>query len=215
MTTPFEILKKHELPNPLSIIQIGASGGQELEQFVEAGVEDALLLEPLDMPFGILKQRVANLPNFFPFQVLAGSCNGVIQDFYVASNGGMSSSILPPKDHLKIYPQITFNEKLSLQSFRLDAIVSHLYNQKLIRKNYAEMIYLDVQGSELSVLKGAGELLDKAKYIWTEVSTGLCYEGGVNYIEIIQFMNLFNFQLVQLELFNSLGFGDALFARYS
>ena len=215
MTTPFEILKKHSFPLPKSIIQVGASGGQELEQFIEAGIEDALLIEPLEFPFSVLKERVANLPNYFPFQALAGSSNGALQDFFVASNGGMSSSILKPKDHIRIYPEITFNEKLSITSFRLYSIVNHLFSQNLIRTQNSEMIYLDVQGAELMVLKGAGELLENAKYIWTEVSSGLCYEGAVSYIEIIQFMSLYNFQLAHLELFQSLGFGDALFVKLS
>jgi hypothetical protein len=79
MTTPFEILKKHSLPMPLTIVQVGASGGQELEQFIEAGITDALLIEPLDMPFEILKARTANLSNYFPLKALIHARNGIRQ----------------------------------------------------------------------------------------------------------------------------------------
>jgi FkbM family methyltransferase len=212
MTTPFEILKKNSLPMPLTIIQVGASGGQELQQFIEAGITDALLIEPLDMPFEILKARTANLSNYLPLKALIHARNGIEINFNVASNGGMSSSILEPLAHLSMYPEITFSEKIALTSYRLDSVVTHLFNESKIRNKYAEMLYLDVQGGELFVLKGAGELLEDVKYIWTEIGLGDGYKGAAKYLDIIHFLANYQFQMIFMECQPG-GFGDALFIK--
>lgn len=212
MTTPFSILNKYQLPKPSKLIQVGASGGQELVDFVKSGITHALLIEPLDFPFSILKSRVDNIENYVPFQALAHSSNGVTVDFHVASNGGMSSSILEPNKHLVSYPSVSFPDKISLTGYRLDSIVAHLSSKEMIKFKYADMLYLDVQGAELIVLQGAGELLDHAKYIWTEVGVGDGYNGGANYIELINFLSTYNYQLVYFECEPGT-FGDALFVK--
>lgn len=212
MTTPFSIIEKNQLLKPKTLIQIGASGGQELEEFIQSGITDALLIEPLEMPFSILKKRVENIKNYVPFQALVHSTNGIVVDFHIASNGGMSSSIFKPNKHLSSYPHVFFPEKVSLTGFRLDSIVAFLRNNKSINFDHPDMLYLDVQGAELIVLKGAGELLEHATYIWTEVGLGDGYCGGASYIELICFLAAYNYQLIHFEC--ELGaFGDALFVK--
>ena len=74
------------------------------------------------------------------------------------------------------------------------------------------MLYLDVQGAELVVLHGAGEILEHTKYIWTEVGVGDGYSGGVSYRDLIDYLASYKFQLIYFEC--GLGtFGDALFAK--
>lgn len=212
MNSPFSIIEKYNLPKPTKLIQVGASGGQELEEFVRSGITDALLIEPLEMPFSILKSRVEKIPNFVPYQILVHSRNGVEVDFHVASNGGMSSSILAPSKHLETFPSVEFSDTLKLKGFRLDSIVAHLSSQGTIRFNQADILYLDVQGAELIVLHGAGELLDHASYIWTEVGVGDGYSGGAHYIDLIIFLSTYGFQLVSFECAPE-AFGDALFVK--
>lgn len=212
MTTLFNVIDKYQLKKPSTLIQIGASGGQEIEDFVNFGISEALLIEPLDYPFSILKERVSNIKNYFPFQALVHSRNGIEVDFHIASNGGMSSSILQPERHLSTYPNVSFPEKKSLIGFRLDSIVTFLLNQEKINFKNPDILYLDVQGAELIVLQGAGELLDNINYIWTEVGVGDGYKGGASYIQLINFLATYNYQLVFFEC--ELGsFGDALFVK--
>ena len=111
MTSPFDILKKYQLPNPKSVIQVGASGGQELEEFIAAGITDALLIEPLDGPFSVLQHRVQNIPSYVPFKALVSATNGKEFDFYIASNGGQSSSLLEPGDHLEKFSLCQLSRK--------------------------------------------------------------------------------------------------------
>ncbi len=210
--TPFQLIKKYHLQNPLTLIQVGASGGQEIEEFISNGIKQALLIEPLDMPFSILSARVANIENYLAYKALAHSINGTIVDFHVASNGGMSSSIFSPNKHLATFPHVLFPEKISLTGFRLDSIVAFLKNSEKIQFSYPDIMYLDVQGAELVVLQGSGELLEHTKYIWTEVGVGDGYNGGATYRDIINYLATYKFQLIYFEC--ELGaFGDALFAK--
>jgi hypothetical protein len=212
MKSPFDIINKYNLNKPTSLIQIGASGGQELEEFVANNITDALLIEPLEMPFSILKERVQKLNNYIPFRALIHSTNGIVVDFHVANNAGMSSSILAPNKHLSTYPNVSFSEKIKLTGYRLDSLVSLLVSQKIIGFNCPDMLYLDVQGAELIVLRSAGELLEKTKYIWTEVGVGDGYTGGASYVELISYLNNHNFQLIHLNCEPG-AFGDAFFMK--
>ena len=74
------------------------------------------------------------------------------------------------------------------------------------------MLYLDVQGGELFVLKGAGELLEDVKYIWTEIGFGDGYKGAAKYLDIIHFLANYQFQMIFMECQPG-GFGDALFIK--
>ena len=212
MTSPFDILQKHQLPNPKTLVQVGASGGQELEDFIEAGITDALLIEPLDMPFSVLQHRVQNIPTYVPFKALVSSINGKEFDFHIASNGGQSSSLLEPGDHLEAYPHVTFSYTMKLTGYRLDSLFAYLQNEKRIRFDHVDMLYLDVQGAELYVLKGAGEMLEKVKYVWTEIGTGSGYKGGASYKDMINYLDLYGYQLIYLECCPNT-FGDALFVK--
>jgi FkbM family methyltransferase len=214
MTSPFDILKKHQLPNPKTLIQVGASGGQELEDFINAGVTDAIFIEPLDMPFSVLKHRVQNIPSYVPFQALVTATNGKKFNFHIASNGGQSSSILEPSGHLDKYPFVNFPDTIELTGYRLDTLIAHLRNEKILKFEKIDMLYVDVQGAELFVFKGAGELLENINYIWTEVCPGDAYKGGARYQDIIDFLELYQFQMVYFEC--PLGMmGDALFIKKS
>ena len=212
MTSPFDILQKHQLPNPKTLVQVGASGGQELEVFIAAGITDALLIEPLDMPFSVLQNRVQNIPTYVPYKALVSSINGKEFDFHIASNGGQSSSVLEPGDHLKAYPHVTFSDTMKLTGYRLDSLFAYLQNEKRIGFDHVDMLYIDVQGAELYVLKSAGEMLEQVKYIWTEIGTGSGYKGGASYKDMINYLDLYGYQLVYLECGPNT-FGDALFIK--
>lgn len=213
MTNPFDIIKKQNLSMPRTLVQVGASGGQELEEFINAGITNAVLIEPLDMPFSVLKHRVQNIPSYIPFQALITSSNGKKFEFNIASNGGQSSSILKPEEHLVKFPHVSFPDKIELYGYRLDSIIKYMRNESILNFDKIDMLYIDVQGAELFVLKGAGELLEDIKYIWTEVCPGNAYKDGARYQEIIGFLDLYQFQLVYFECPPGL-MGDALFVKY-
>ena len=76
---------------------------------------------------------------------------------------------------------------LYLDMKRLDKI----FNKKKI-KDYNHWV-IDVQGAELDVFKGAGELLNLPTSIEVEVSTREEYLGGAKYRELKDFLRDFGF----------------------
>jgi hypothetical protein len=52
---------------------------------------------------------------------------------------------------------------------------------------------IDVQGAELLVLQGAGDLISYCKSITIEVSSRETYLGGVKHLELKDYLSIFNF----------------------
>ena len=212
MNNPFQILSDQNLQFPKTLIQVGASGGQEIDLFKQIGITSGLFIEALDFPFSVLCEKVSLIPNFIPLKMLVTNINAQTVNFHVASNSGMSSSMLEPKNHLITYPDVSFSEKISLIGYRLDYLVQELSNRKIINFTTADMLYLDVQGAELSILKSAGQLLESISYVWTEIGCGDGYENAAKYTEIINYLDLYGFQMVYFNCAFE-GFGDALFVK--
>jgi len=77
----FSILAQQALGLPKTVLQVGASAGQEIDEFWSEGIRAGIFLEPLDIPFEILTQRCEGKPNFLPLQALALSKDNTEADF--------------------------------------------------------------------------------------------------------------------------------------
>ncbi|MBK6479822.1 MAG: FkbM family methyltransferase [Saprospiraceae bacterium] len=76
-----------------------------------------------------------------------------------------SSSLLEPKDHLIDHPDTSFKDKIQVQTITLDDWAF----QNNISK--VDLLWLDMQGFELNMLKASNKILATVKVIHTEVST--------------------------------------------
>ena len=83
-----------------------------------------------------------------------------------------SSSTKKPKKHLEVTPWCGFMEPILVKSKRIDTYCSS------IELDNIDFVWMDVQGAELEVLSGFGDMLQKTKYIYTEYSDDELYEGG-------------------------------------
>lgn len=209
---PFSIIEAASLPRPSNLVQVGASGGQELELFKKSGISNALLIEPITPVFEILKQNCMGYPNYHPYQAIISEEDNKVVDFYLASNSGQSSSILEPQAHINWYPGVKFNKAEGLISKSLDTVIkaesTRVFSDKLV-----DMLYMDVQGAEMRVLEGAPQVLHQLKYIFMEVSYGNGYRGDFCYTEILAYMRVRGFDCVSLFINPFHKMGDALFYR--
>jgi len=117
--------------------------------------------------------------------------------------GNKSSSLLIPGKHLEIVPWIKFNESINVQTITLHDFIK----EKKIP--LVDFIHMDVQGAELKVLKGAGDLLKKIKAIWLEVSDVEFYKGQPTRNAIEVFMKDHGFYLVKSSIDGE--YGDQLY----
>ena len=210
---PFEVVKAYKLQPIQSVLQVGASGGQEIPIFLANGVNYAAMIEPLDYPFSVLCANTQTIENYLPIQSLVGARDGEQVELFVASNDGQSSSILKPAQHLSAFPTVTFDAKIQCTSYTLDTIARSIKTNHAQFPEYYDLIYVDVQGAELEVFKGANQCLLNSRFIFTEIGLGGGYEGDVSYMKLIGFLNAYGYDLIQLEINPSHGYGDALFVR--
>ena len=202
MLISFTQIKNNYKMNISGIIHVGGHFGEEICEYVETGIQNIVIFEPLVSNFTTLERNVRNLnANIQGHQVALGSTEGTV-DMYVSSNKGLSSSILKPKKHLTQYRDITFNVKESVDLKTLDS-----YNYK----NF-NFLNMDVQGYELEVLKGAKKTLEYIDYVYCEVNRDEVYENNAYIEEIDEFLSSYNMERVETD-WQGDTWGDALYIK--
>jgi FkbM family methyltransferase len=101
-----------------------------------------------------------------------------------------SSSLLEPKDHIQLHPEITFNDKEKVNTINLD----NFTEQNNIP--YIDFMWLDLQGFEPIVLPAAPKTLNNTKYIYCEVTMIEYYKNNIKYPEFKTFMINNNFEVL-------------------
>ncbi len=211
---PFAYLYKWFDRIPKGVFQVGASSGQEIKGFIIQGIESGIFVEPLPDAYHELKKATSSQPGYFPVNAVCMDVVGKKCDFYVSGSGGASSSTLKPSGVLTVHPEVRFDSRpITLASTTVDQIVADFKDQGREGIIAAiDLLYLDTQGAELSVLKGATRLLNQVQYVFTEVGRGGLYENDVNHRALTEFLDLQGFSLAFLYL-NKHGWGDALYIR--
>lgn len=121
--------------------------------------------------------------------------------------GNKSSSLLPPKKHKNIHEWVKFNQQIDVPTMRLDTFCAKHGIEKI------DFIYLDVQGAELMVLQGAGEMIKKVGAIWMEVEAVELYAKQPLKKDVEEFMKRHGFKLL-MDTVNRVS-GDQLYVNSS
>tara|TARA_B100001094_G_scaffold69252_1_gene65675 strand:- start:3658 stop:4278 length:621 start_codon:yes stop_codon:yes gene_type:complete len=186
------------------IIHIGAHRGQEISDYIDGGIQDIILFEPLTANFEILAGNLAEMnANISGHQVALGNEEKRVT-MYLSSNEQMSSSILRPMKHIQNHPTVLFEGTEEVDMMRLDS-----YSDETEEFNFINM---DVQGYELEVLKGGTETLKHIDYVYCEVNRDEVYENNAYVEELDEY--LANYDMDRVETVWSGGiWGDALYIR--
>lgn len=207
---PIEMIKHRFKKLPRGVIQVGAHNGREIPKLHRSGVMRGVFIDPLDETFGLLQERAEVCEGYQTIQALVGDDDGKEVEFHIASNKGESSSFLTPGRHLDIKPGIQFDAPQKRTLRTLDSLLEEHH----IDAGDFDMMFIDTQGAEMHVLRGAMSTLKHIKYIWMEVGIGNIYEGDTSLARFIAFMDAMNFEVAFCEL-KRLGWGDALFVHRS
>ncbi len=209
----FDAIQAVGLHKPRGILQVGASYGQEFQQFIDRGVECGLLIEPLPAPYEHIANLCRQRAGFVAFNALCTDVAGEKHRFHVASNAGMSSSILPPKNHLQVFDYVRFDQTVELTSTTVDHIVAFLeQNGQAGVTQGLDTLFMDVQGAEFKVLLGACRTLRRIDYIYTELIRSELYEGMQSLATYCSLLDAQGFVLNKLD-YNAHHHADALFVR--
>ena len=181
---------------PRLIADIGAADGEDMARYAERYPHAAVLA------FEPLKRNVAKLhlaadrfaSQIRVYETALGDENKVAADFWVSGGApenrpgeawSYSSSLFEPGEHTKVHPWCTF-EKQHTSVVRMDSVLR-------VAPDY---IHMDVQGAELKVLRGAGELLTDVKAIWLEIAEVPLYQGQPLRTDVEAFMREQGFYLI-------------------
>ena len=196
-----DLVKKYNLIIT-GVIHVGAHHGEELEDYIDEGIQNIILFEPLSDCFDDIGYKCQDLnANIEGHQVALGSERGIAK-MYVSDNEKQSSSILKPKVHLTHHPQVKFPETEEVEVGRMDDYNTGNYN----------FLNMDVQGYELEVLKGATETLKKVNYVYCEVNRAEVYENNAYVEEIDEFLSGYGMKRVETDWQGDI-WGDALYIR--
>lgn len=200
----FNLLNENNLPLPKGIIQIGASYGQEIEMFKNNGINYCIMVEPLDAPFEYISKICKITPNYLALKALCNDADGEEVKFYIASNGGQSSSMLKPDKHLEIFDYVKFDNVININTTTTDNLFKFVcengYSEVV---NQIDTLYMDVQGAEYKVLLGSIKTLKKINYIYFEHIRGSLYENSVDLVDYVVLLNSLGFTLNYLNYDNT------------
>lgn len=186
------------------IVHIGAHYGEEIQEYVDNGIQNITVFEPLTKNFDVLTKRMQNInANVSGHQVALGSSKGTAV-MYLSSNQAQSSSILKPKQHLELHPDVSFDGTEEVEVCILD---DYDFGD-------ANFINIDVQGYELEVFKGGKKTLEQIDYIYCEVNRDEVYEGNPLVEEVDQFLSTYGFNRVETKWPEKYyTWGDALYIK--
>lgn len=211
----FKTIRDLELPPPKGILQVGASYGQELLGFLQNGIQHGVFIEPLAEPFTHLAGVCKQIPGFIAVNALCTDESGKEYTFHISDNGGMSSSILKPHNHLTVFDNVKFVGTQKIKSNTLDEVISFVKEcGHHTSVNALDTLYMDTQGSELQILMGSNKTLKQINYVFTEIMRGELYAGQYSLSLLSAWMEAAGFTLNNA-YFGKGNAGDALFIRNS
>jgi FkbM family methyltransferase len=210
---------------PRGVLHVGASVAQEAQAYAAAGVRRVIWIEAqpsLETPLraAVAAADKARWPDSQPPPPGAGpevlmaavteqSGNKVTM---VITANSISSSLLPiGRGHATYLP---FIKAVPDKAVTVETVTMRdLLRRHRVDTSALDMVYLDTQGSELSVLRGCDDaLLAQMKAIMTEVSTEEHYQGGCLMSELDAFLGARGFTRTRTRV-PPLGHGNALYER--
>ena len=176
------------------IIDVGANIGIFGKEIRRSGYKGKIVsFEPLADAFEKLKESIKSDPNWIAYNYALGAENG-IQQINISANSHSSSILKILDTHTKAEGTASYIGKQEIQIKALDSVFNDI-------KRDAREVFLkiDTQGFELNVLKGAINSLSYISTIQLEMSLLPLYEGQPLYNEIMEFLHLRHFKLIDLE----------------
>lgn len=177
-----------------TLLDCGSNAGQYVEDLFKAGWSGRVIsFEPLSDAFAKLRAKAESCEQWqaYPFALGEENKEATIQ---IAGNS-MSSSLLPfSEDFRELRPDASPVGSETVTVRRLDDVVK----EEGLVFDGPVMLKLDVQGFELSVLRGALETLKQVSVLQCELALIPSYEGGTTFVEVRDFLRELGFVLAHI-----------------
>lgn len=175
------------------LIDVGAHDGSYGGKMREYGFAGKMVsFEPLKNPFLDLEKK-ANMDSLWDCENIAIG-DSVGESTINVSGHLTSSSILAISDkHVEALPTSSSIGREVINISTLDTVMKK-YNEE----DDKILLKIDVQGYEKPVLDGALDVLKKTKIIEIELSFSEMYKGGIQYMEMLTFLEKLGFTLIAI-----------------
>jgi FkbM family methyltransferase len=185
-------LAKFLMNNSMHIFDIGANIGQSVARYREQYPNCIVTsFEPNPVAFSLLEKNWAGIPGI-TLNRLALS-NYIGEASFYATHVSEASSLLKPTEHIM---NLSSEHKYDYETISvLTTTLDHYCHASAIKN--IDILKLDVQGSEFSVLQGAEKLLQAGmiRLIYSEITFAETYTNQTSYTDLISYLCQFNYTL--------------------
>jgi FkbM family methyltransferase len=162
-----ELFPRHAI-KPKGVLHCGGNIGEEAKVYDELGIRKQIWIEGNPEIFLKLKQNINYNPQAVALNYVVGDENKPVT-FHIANNAGQSSSVLELGTHKIQHPDVHYIADINTTMHRLDSLELDLSD--------IDLLVADLQGAELMMLRGMGDLLNQFKYAYLEVNKADVYTG--------------------------------------
>jgi len=211
--TVFDIVRPYLPDNPI-IVEAGAFDGRDTKKHISYWPKCTIhAFEPVPAIFTKLEFNTREYPQVTRYQIALSNTNGSAS-FFVAEKPAhpgvptQAGSLLQPKERL-LHSPIHFPHTIQVPTLTLDTWADEQHI------THVDMLWLDMQGHELSVLHASPRMLATVKVIHTEVSFIESYANQPQYPEVRAWLEGQGFTLLGTDFTQppTWFFGNALFVR--
>lgn len=195
---------------PKGVLHVGANVGEEAKVYYELGIKKVIWIEANPEIFDSLIVNISRYPGQNAFNYCVSDIEGEEVILHVSNNGSQSSSILELGTHKSVHPEVHYVKDIKMKTNRIDK--PFILND-IIRNDGSDLLNIDVQGAELKVLNGMGDLLHQFKWAYLEVNKEELYIGCALVWQIDDYMKTFGFRRVETFWVGNTGWGDALYIK--
>lgn len=177
------------------VLDVGANIGQYAKLTREIGYAKRIVsFEPLSKAYAILRESASTDALWDTVNMALGDFDGEIE-INIAGGSSTSSSILDMLPaHTEAKPESAYVGKEPVAIHKLDTIFNNYY-----KGTERVLLKIDTQGFEKNVLDGAVECMPYIQGVQLEMSLVALYEGEMMYMEMINFLKDFGFELFSVE----------------
>ncbi|HMQ30106.1 MAG TPA: FkbM family methyltransferase [Chloroflexaceae bacterium] len=189
-----ESLAQH-LPGDPVIVEAGAHIGVDTVEMARRWNNGFVhAFEPLPHLYTELQKRTRKLNNVATYPLALGDYDGKARFFVSSGASDASSSLLEPKEHLVDHGDVAFKQQIEVIVTTLDNWAARCDVSRI------DLLWLDMQGFELSALKAARRLLPTVRAIHIEVFLKESYSNVPLYPEVRDWLAAQGFRVEREEL---------------
>ena len=127
------------------------------------------------------------------------------KSFYIVEGWEGASSLLMPKKE----KGVPWTLEKKVRKIQVDVVTINKFAKQNNIQNI-DLVWMDVQGNELRVLKGMTDYLSKVKMIQTEAGVKEYYENHTLFYEIKDFLSNYGFEIIYNTLEGGRDFSDGV-----